>query len=286
MTTQGIPVSEKLWTYRPNSDSVNGVDVTGENLTNDENIPFYKSGFLFKFSYLGNGDRFFIYLTQDRNYPKYVSREVTIDKVTYKFNVITIPKITIIISAVVSVLLNNGTYFLHNMNRSLGGKIINIPNITISSQTLIGASDIGNTIFTIEDIISYYEASKCKNYTSYLIERDQIKITIFEFCEVLITPVIKGKGKDMLYKTSDIFNKLGRDNIGVDFGIFRLNMILYALLKYILAKILYGEFSIIYLLNEHNTKFLNDLQYSRFNKALYVFQDENSPLHGYNKYFK
>ena len=62
-------------------------------------------------------------------------------------------------------------------------------------------------------------------------------------------------------------------------------MILYGMLKYILAKLLYGEFNIKYLLRKYNKQFFKDLSHSRFCGAIDFFNDYHNHILNYDQYF-
>ena len=163
-----------------------------------------------------------------------------------------------------------------------------VPILNILGQTLIDGSDIGNVIFTIQDKYQYYcpippEFNKCGTYH---INKLELKTTIFDKSCPKIVSVVIGNGETWYDKTEYLFDKLGKEKIGANFGDFRLRMFLYAMLKFILARILYGKFNINFLLRKYNEKFLNDLSKSRFCEALHLFTDSNSTIFGYDKYFK
>jgi len=166
---------------------------------------------------------------------------------------------------------------------------ISVPIIKIVGQTLIDGSDVGNIIFTIEDEFQYYnnnippEFNICKNYEVNL---SQLKITQFtKHCPKIVSVVI-GEDNTWYDKTVKIFRTLGEQKIGSNFDGFRSRMIFYAMLKFILSRILYGKFNINFLLGKYNETFLNDLGNSRFCKALKLFLDRESIIFGYDKYFK
>lgn len=170
-------------------------------------------------------------------------------------------------------------------------KCINIPILNIVGQTLIDGSDIGNVIFTIIDDRQYY----CKEPLShdngcgcgvFFAKESQLKITRFSKCCPIIVSVVKGEGNTLYEKLENIFNTLGQDVIGVDFQSFYNRIFFYAMLKFILARILYGKFRIRFLLGKYNDQFLKDLGNSRFCSALHLFLDCDSIVFGYNKYFK
>lgn len=166
-----------------------------------------------------------------------------------------------------------------------------VPIINIAGQTLIDASDIGNVIFNIQDRYQYYNYNKklliktnnsCENF----INVEDLKITVFNKACPKIVSVVRGKGITLFNKLTYIFKKLGEDEIGSNFIAFYPNIFLYAMLKYILSRILYGKFDVNFLLGKYNDKFLRDLGNSRFCGILPQFEDPNSIIYNYNKYFK
>jgi hypothetical protein len=167
---------------------------------------------------------------------------------------------------------------------------ISIPILTISGQTLVDGSDIGDNIFTITDIYQYYcineiplEDNKCGIYYA---KQDELKITQFRKCCPKIVSVVIGEGKTLYDKLENIFITLGEAEIGTTLQMFYPRIFFYAMLKYILARILYGEFNINFLLRNFNKKFLKDLGESRFCEALHIFLDPDSIVYGYDKYFR
>ena len=57
------------------------------------------------------------------------------------------------------------------------------------------------------------------------------------------------------------------------------------MVRYLLSRILYGNFNIKYVLGKYDNKFLTDLKNSRFEKFVDFFENPNSEVFGYNKYF-
>lgn len=164
-----------------------------------------------------------------------------------------------------------------------------IPSINILGQTSVNRSDIGDVVFTIQDKFQYYDNDIPKHENKcgiYYINPNKLKTTTFHECCPKIVSVVKGKGSTLYAKLSYTFFKLGESKIGVPLTVFYPNIFLYAMLKYILARILYGEFNIKFLLEKYNDQFLDDLRHSRFFQAIQVFEDCNSIVYNYNKYFK
>lgn len=105
---------------------------------------------------------------------------------------------------------------------SLVNKAMNDPEIFITSQLLIDKSDIGNTIFNvISKVVNIFEKSCPK-----------------------IVNVLKGEGETIWDKVNNLYITDHPGVIGLD---FLYNIVIYSMLKYILGKLLYGEFEKIFI---------------------------------------
>lgn len=165
---------------------------------------------------------------------------------------------------------------------------IRVPIVSIIGQTTIDGSDVGDVIFTICDEFTYYKDEKIStdNMCAVIyINHDQIKQTVFNQCCPFMVSVLRGHGLTLQEKAANIFAKIS-STISVSFVEFYDNIILYGMAKYILSRILYGNFDINYLLGKYNDKFLRDLDESRFCSFVQFFNDCESSVYGYNKYFK
>lgn len=201
--------------------------------------------------------------------------------------------------------LNGNTFVISKFIRNLNGKIINntilnrnidnsilnsnmiieIPILNIFGQTLIDGSDVGNIIFTINDEFTYYYKKILKNTKcdTYFIDLDHLKKTVFQKSCPLMVTVFKGKKYDLIRKVASVYDPFKNDPIFLN---FYKDVLFYGMLKYILSRILYGNFNINYLLRKYNEKFLNDLRDSRFCNFIPYFTDPISPIFEFNKYFK
>lgn len=135
------------------------------------------------------------------------------------------------------------------------------PQIFIFSQFLIDQSDIGQTLFSVKSS----EIKGCK----------------FEKSCPRIAGVLKGEGSDLRQKASSLYN----EKLSFDIAEFIDRLVKYSMVKYLLCKMLYGKFNIDYLLGKYNKKFIKDLANSEFNKFLDFFENPNSEVFNYNKYF-
>ena len=97
--------------------------------------------------------------------------------------------------------------------------------------------------------------------------------------------VVRGQGDTLRDKLLYIYER-EQSRIGVDFNEFYQRIMLYGMAKYILSKLLFGEFNINYLLNNYDERFTKKLNCSRFCAFTELFEDCESPVYGYGRYFK
>jgi len=160
---------------------------------------------------------------------------------------------------------------------------IKVPSIFIDFQTLIDGSDIGNTILEVTDQFEYYNHKTTPiipNYKCQVIQINDPKITRFGKPCPKIVSVLKGIGETADEKIS----YLHKNNI-IDFYNFYINLVKYSMTKYLLSRIMYGQFNIKYVLNKYNNKFLKDLRNTRFCNFVNEFTNPNSDIFGYEQYF-
>lgn len=165
---------------------------------------------------------------------------------------------------------------------------IKVPIVSVTGQTNVDGSDVGDMLFTICDEFSYYKEEKlCHDNRCgiFYIKPEQVKQTIFRECCPKMVTVLKGVGLTLREKAQSIYLEMSA-SIGVPFDTFYFNIFFYGMVKYILSRLLYGTFNINFLLGKYNDKFLNDLGMSRFCIYLEFFNDCNSEVFGYNQYFK
>ena len=165
---------------------------------------------------------------------------------------------------------------------------VEVPIVYINAKTTIEGSDISDAIFTICDKYQYYIYNenknecntKCKKHYAY---SDSLLQTKFTKTNLKIVKYLKGDCNTACEKLSKFYEKNPSEQT---FLIFADNLMTYALIRYILSKILFGNFSMKYLLNKYNKKFIQELSKSRFCGGLEIFTDKNNKLYGYYKYFK
>jgi len=183
---------------------------------------------------------------------------------------------------------NDGCNFKNTLTalNNLRNDELTIPSIDINFQSLIDGSDIGNTVFVIIDNVDYYNHKTTPiipNYTCKSFQTNNPKTTIFSKACPLISNVLRGIGNTAYEKIVYLMENVVTDqNDAYDFALL---LVKYSMLKYILARLMYGNFNIKYILNKYNKKFLNDLSNTRFCKFVYDFTNPNSNIFGFNKYF-
>jgi hypothetical protein len=176
---------------------------------------------------------------------------------------------------------------VNNVNNNINNNINNylrIPIINIYGQTLYNSENLSDMTFIIEDKYKYYDNTKrCKN-TCKLRYSDKYKLkkTKFLLFDIPMLKVVKGKGKTLENKLLDTFYKY---NPTISFQDFYEKMIRYSMLKYILCKILYGDFNIDYLYRKYNKQFFKDLDHSRFCGFIEFFEDPVNGIEYYDQYF-
>lgn len=181
---------------------------------------------------------------------------------------------------------------------------IQVPTIFLTGQTLVDGSDMGDIIFTVGDDRTYYETKPLMGTVcgNYFIPSDQIQNTIYrKHCPKMVT-VVKGNGETLYDKLLFIYNSMSSEIgqkhhrvfnpqnlrfLGPSFADFYQNIIIYGMVRYVLARILYGDFNINYLLGKYYDKLLKDLNDSRFCWMVdFFFLNPENPIYGYNKFFK
>lgn len=164
---------------------------------------------------------------------------------------------------------------------------IKIPSILINGQTKINGSDVADMLFTIYDKYSYTKekplSSSQKHCTIEYLDKDKVDTTVLRQCSAKMVSVVRGKGETLYCKVDYIW--LATDP-NMYFTTLYSRIIKYGMLKYILSRLLYGDFNINYLLGKYNDKFLEDLGNSRFCSYLVSFLDCNSDIYSMGKYFK
>lgn len=164
---------------------------------------------------------------------------------------------------------------------------IRVPIITIQGQTTFDSEYLADILFTICDEFQYYKCKRLKSCCKInFIKPEQLLQTQFRTCGIELQKVVKGiKFNSLRGKLLAIYNQFS-NILGPSFNQFYENFILYSMAKYILARVLYGDFNLDYLYKSFNKQFLYDLSNSRFCAFLELFEDCNSVVYGFNQFFK
>ncbi len=173
-----------------------------------------------------------------------------------------------------------------NSKTSLEQRAINleinniIPRINIQGQSNILGLDVGNVLFTIYDEFTYYNNQKIPDDNCKHRETLDVKETKFRECcpNVNMVSVVRGEGDTLRGKIQYLIDMNVIENTNI--YEFMPLITLYGMTKYILAKLLWGEFNINFLLGKYNDKFLKRLSTSRFCSFIEYFN-----TYDYNKYF-
>lgn len=156
-----------------------------------------------------------------------------------------------------------------------GEQLIEIPDITIISQTTLNGENIGEVDFIIRDTIDYH----CKTAIGYCKSRSKPLFNLITTCFQQFSPpffnVLKGDGCTVSQKILSI-----NPSANITY------VVTYGLLKYILYYVLYGKFNINALLNKNNERLLNKIAESRFCKFADILRDSNGQLSGSDHFYK
>ena len=147
------------------------------------------------------------------------------------------------------------------------------PRITINAISTIDQQNFGEALYTVLDSEEYSDTVTCQ---STLIG-DSWQSVFSTFPEINL--VVRGKGCSLQQKFRSLMEHY---NLSLPMEEFTKNMATWALLKYILGRLLYGDFDLKYLSACFHQRFLRDLRQSRFSAFSRVFER----LAKYNRYFK
>ena len=160
---------------------------------------------------------------------------------------------------------------------------IQVPRISIFGDY---KTNIINMMFTICDELTYYHEKK---FTSdnicaiRYIDPNQLKQTVFNQGHIPLELVVRGQGNTLYDKVLYLYNIYSKS---ISFDEFYNNIVLYGMVKYILARVLYGNFNLKYLLGKYNQRFMHDLGNSRFCNFINFFNDCSTGVQNYNKFFR
>lgn len=164
-----------------------------------------------------------------------------------------------------------------------------VPIINISGQTTDSGEYLSDMTFSIMDKYQYCDNEPIryknpKNCRPIFLKTKKLKETIYFQYGPPLQYVVKGKGNTLRAKLFDYYLD-HQIEFGPDFAHFSLLMYRYGMIKYVLARILYGKFDIKYLCRNFNKQFFKDLKKSRFCGFIEFFEDPNQGVIGFEKNF-
>jgi hypothetical protein len=165
-----------------------------------------------------------------------------------------------------------------------------VPIITIDGQSTYFQDYLSDMLFTIQDKYQYYCYDKCilknpnKKCRPIYIKQKKIKTTTFLEFNPPMQDVVKGKGCTLRDKLLNYYTKHLTQTMP-SFNDFYILMTRYGMAKYILAKILYGDFNIKYLCRNFNKQFFKDLKKTRFCGFIDFFNNPANGVVGFDHYF-
>lgn len=134
---------------------------------------------------------------------------------------------------------------------------IEVPIINIHGQTTIDGK------YSYKSHENIVKKCKCKKHFA-----TNLKTTIFHKNNIPLQCVVKGKGS--LANKVNIMVNLGETN----YDIFLESFLQYAMLKYVLIRLLYGEFDLNKMAHNFNKQFFKDLNNSRFCGFIDYFESQ------------
>ena len=144
---------------------------------------------------------------------------------------------------------------------------------------------LSDMTFVIQDKYKYYgkenivDPCQC-GCDIYYIQPNKVKTTTLVDNNIPLEDVVIGKGT-LRDKVLRISTSRGEPN----FNEFYERFIRYAMLKYILIRLLYGEFDLNKLCRNYNKQFFKDLKHSRFCGFIEFFDNPDNEIIGFDQYF-
>ena len=175
--------------------------------------------------------------------------------------------------------------------------LVRIPDINILGQTTVNGEFLSDVTFFIDDKYQYYENTAkiacenkdnngcCENCQPIYTDVRKLKRTKFFQYGPEMQCVVKGNGATLRDKLIYTYNR-NIAVLGPSFQDFYDRMIVYGLLKYVLARVLYGDFNMKYLCRNFNKQFFKDLAHSRFCGFIEFFDDPANGVVGFDRWFK
>ena len=162
---------------------------------------------------------------------------------------------------------------------------VRVPIIDIYGQTTLNGEYLSDMTFVIQDQYKYCKSKniidpcQCECDILY-IQPNKLKKTTLVKNNIPLEDVVVGKG-NLYDKVFRIFNTTGELN----FKFFNERFVRYAMLKYVLIRLLYGEYDLNKLCRNFNKQFFKDLKHSRFCGFIEFFENPDNEIIGFDQYF-
>ena len=178
---------------------------------------------------------------------------------------------------------------------SLNTDLVEIPSITMSLQTDLRGNNLNEAAFDVFDNIFY-----CSNYPPTCshsnncidtvsdkrtqgcpideIPENKLRKTEYSIIPFKFNRVVRGRGCTLREKSAAI------NDTELDVDDFMLRLCVFGMLKYILARMMTGQFKLKWLLNRNEDEFFDQLRNSRLCRFREAFDDPT--IKGYGKYFR
>ena len=163
---------------------------------------------------------------------------------------------------------------------------VRVPIIDIQGQTTFDGNYLSDMKFIIQDKYKYYcnenIIKKCGSCKLHYYPYGKLKTTTFIDNNIPLQKVVKGKGKTLQDKVLRFFNA---GSYGPNFQDFYRRFIQYAMLKYILIRLIYGEFDLNKLCKNYNKQFFKDLRHTRFCGFIEFFEDPINQIIDFDQFY-
>lgn len=163
---------------------------------------------------------------------------------------------------------------------------VRVPIIDIMGQTTIDGEYLSDMMFVIQDKYKYCGhdnlIKKCSSCNPHYYSYGKLKTTTFRENNIPLQCVVKGKGKTLQNKVMRFFNT---NAFGNNFQDFYRRFIQYAMLKYILIRLIYGEFDLNKLCKNYNKQFFKDLKHTRFCGFIEFFEDPVNQILDFDQFY-
>ena len=160
------------------------------------------------------------------------------------------------------------------------------PTITVEAETAAQGQNFGEAFFTVLDNKKHSGTFNCKNRVVKVITPGGVVKGIeSQFSEFpQFNCILKGKGCSLMQKFRSLIVHF---DLETTLENFTAHIALYVYAKYILSRLLYGDFNVNYLSSCLDARFLKDLKASEeYSDFSIIFTDREIGLIGFGRFFK